>query len=93
MNTVKPVALRRLVEIVGNQTKVGEMIGISGSHVSNCLTDDETRLSYELAAKAVLNDMERDTARPMIYVVQVHNGQKEVFDTFLRGMNLKATKI
>lgn len=91
MNTVKPVALRRLVEIIGNQTKVGEMIGISGSHVSNCLTDDETRLSYELAAKAVLNDMEREASRPMIYIVEVRNGQKDVVDAFLRGMNLKAT--
>lgn len=91
MNTVKPVALRRLVEIIGNQTKVGEMIGISGSHVSNCLTDNETRLSYELAAKAVLNDMEREASRPMIYIVEVRNGQKDVVDAFLRGMNLKAT--
>lgn len=91
INTVKPVALRRLVEIIGNKTKVGEMIGISVSHVSNCLTDDEARLSYELAAKAVLNDMEREASRQMIYIVEVCNGQKDVVDAFLRGMNLKAT--
>lgn len=91
INTVKPVALRRLVEIIGNQTKVGEMIGVSGSHISSCLADDSARLSYELAAKAVLHDMEHEASRPMIYVVEVRNGQKEVVDAFLRGMNLKAT--
>lgn len=91
INTVKPVALRRLVEIIGNQTKVGEMIGVSGSHISSCLTDDSARLSYELAAKAVLNDMEREASHPMIYIVEVRNGQKDVVDAFLRGMNLKAT--
>lgn len=91
MNTVEPVALRRLVEIIGNQTKVGEMIGVSGSHISSCLTDNVARLSYELAAKAVLQDMEHQTTRPLFYFIEVRNGQKDVVDAFLRGMNLKAT--
>lgn len=91
INTVKPVALRRLAEIIGNLGKVGEMIGVSGSHVGACLNEDSARLSYELAAKSVLNDMEREASRPMIYIVEVRNGQKDVVDAFLRGMNLKAT--
>jgi hypothetical protein len=91
INTVKPVALRRLAEIVNNNIKTGEMLGISGSHVGQCLIEGQTRLSYELAAKAVLNDMEREPSRPLFYFVEVRNGQKEVIDAFLRGMNLKAT--
>jgi hypothetical protein len=93
INTVEPVSLRRLVEIIGNQTKVGDMIGVSGSHISSCLTNNEARLSYELAAKAVLMEMEREPSRPTFYLVEVRNGQREVFDAFLKGMSMKATTI
>jgi hypothetical protein len=93
IGTCEPVALSRLVEIIGNQTKVGKMIGVSGSHISACLKANETRLSYELAAKAVLIEMERESTRPTFYFVEVRSAQQEVFDAFLRGMNLKATTL
>lgn len=91
ISTVKPVSLRRLVEITGNLSKAGKMIGISGHHLGACLNEDSARLSYELAAKAVLNDIERSPSRPLFYFVEVNKGQKDVIDAFLRGMNMKAT--
>lgn len=93
INTCEPLAMRRLVKIVGNQTKVGEMIGVSGSHIGACLKNNEARLAYELAAKALLADMDREVSRPFLFVVEVRKDQKELFDTFIRGMNLKATAI
>lgn len=93
MDVCEPVHMRRLAEILGTNTKAGEALGLSATHVGKCLLDNETKITYDLAAKAVLMEMEREIARPMIYVVEVRSGQKEVFDTFLRGMNLKATQI
>lgn len=93
IDSVEPVSLRKLVEVIGNQTKVGKMIGVSGSHISACLTNNEARLSYELAAKAVLQDMEREGVRPTFYFVEVRSGQKEVFDAFLKGMSMKSVTL
>lgn len=91
--TCEPVNIRLLSEVAGTHEKAGRMIGISGSHISACLKANETKVTYDLAAKAVLMGMEREKARPAFYFVEVHSAQKEVFDTFLRGLGLKATTL
>lgn len=89
----EPIALRRLVEIIGSQTETGKLIGISPNHISGCLIGNKIRLSYELAAKAVLMEMQRETTRPTRYLIEVSSDKKEVISTFLSALKIKATEI
>lgn len=89
----EPISLRRLVEIIGNQTEAGRLIGVSANHISGCLTNNKIRLSYELAAKAVLMEMQRETTRPARYLIEVPSDKKEILSTFLSALKIKATEI
>jgi predicted transcriptional regulator len=93
MNMVKPICLRELAKITGNHNKVAEMIGVSRSHVSTSLSSDSVRLSFELAAKAILNEMKDHTKSSTIYFVEVNKDQKNIVEAFFRGMNLRATSL
>lgn len=89
----EPIALRRLVEIIGSQTETGKLIGISSNHISACLTSNKIRFSFELAAKAVLMEMQRETTRSTRYLIEVPSDKKEILSTFLSALKIKATEI
>lgn len=93
MTECEPISLRRLVEIIGNQTEAGKLIGVSGNHISTCLTNNKIRVSYELAAKAVLMEMQRETTRPARYLIEVPSDKKEILSTFLSALKIKETEI
>ena len=50
-----PDYLARLADRFGVQ-EAGKMLGLSHQRISECVKDGETRIAYELAAKAVWND-------------------------------------
>lgn len=54
---VKPVALRRLADLVG-QTAAAAALGLSDSAISKSLTTDKTRLINERGAKDALREMD-----------------------------------
>ena len=89
----EPISLRRLVEITGSQAETGRLIGISPNHISGCLISNKIRLSYELAAKAVLMEMQRETTRPTRYLIEVSSDKREIISTFLSALKIKATEI
>ena len=91
--TCKPISLRRLVEIIGSQAEAGRLIGISGNYISGCFIKDKVRFSYELAAKAVLMEMQRETNRPIRYLVEVPADKKELLVTFLNALQITVVKI
>jgi hypothetical protein len=90
--TSEPVYVKKLVAILGdNASEAARRLAMSPGHISDGIRQNSIRTVTELAAKGVVMEMEHSKARPLFYFVEVHNGQKDVLDAFLRGMNLKAT--
>lgn len=90
--TSEPIFVKKLVAILNdNASDAARQLAMSPSHISEGIRRNSIRTVTELAAKGLVLEMERESTRPMFYFVEVRSGQKDVFDAFLRGMNLKAT--
>lgn len=88
MLTCEPENLRKLVAILGTNAAAGEALGLSATHVGKCLLMNEAKITYDLAAKALIMEMEREQVRPTFYLIEVPSAQREFLDTFLTNMKL-----
>jgi len=73
-DNVKSVYLRKLYNKVGDYTKVGEMIGYTGTSIGNMLSQDTVRKSAELAARWVYETEYAEAKKPSAAVTAVIQG-------------------
>lgn len=90
VETCEPVYLRQLAEYLDTKEAAAELIGISAPHLRSCLKANETRIAYELAAKAKVNELLSTDDQPIFYLIGVTKDQQSVLDAFLKGMGIQA---
>lgn len=83
---VEPTYLIRLVDHVGGNVAAGKLLGLSDSYISGAIRKGKTRLAYEIAAKALYDELTGRNKKDRLFLVRVPSSKEELFKTFLDGL-------
>lgn len=79
--------LMTLCDAVG-QRRAAELLGMGKASVNQMYRDGTCRPVYNIAAKAIITERGKPE-KEMLYFVKVDPDKRELFETFVKGLNFK----